>query len=609
MSLGILDDLADSLAPWRTADLGCIAVRKVATEQPLTADEFESTGPTSLAEREEAAKKAREEAARQERGRSSLALIQLIQAAIERRETLLRDLGEGAGTPAEQAGAAPAGAAAGTTPVGRLALEEFPDQALAREELAAIDLAAARVDMAELLPRNAFDPGYADTAAAHAQRSAASMGSFLSMGPGAGGDYSYDEAAAYYTDKRQEDEYSYSYYTDDEEKKAAAAEVRFEKAAAANAAANAAAIAKQPSGEDAYEYYSDEPDKRVGAGVGGVGAAGVGAAGGGGVAGGGAVAVGETAAASVASGGAAAIGGTSASALVSGGSAACTSVAAGGGGTSSAVPVGGAAGAVVGGDDEYEYYDDAAAPAALLPSQEAAKPKSPDGEYDYYEDDDEKDAYYGAYEGAAAGGSASRWGVWAEERAKKVAMQRSKYLGEHTAALSEPKSGEAEVSDEEFQRLCIRSLQEGMAATLTLVDNPPKAVNVTLSLSADGLRVLWTPPSDTPGFVRTTEIRSVVYAGADLAAPPFPDEAARPSHTRFSLVTPTGTVNFAIADAQKLQHVVCGLRHLARRPVERRAFLWQRAAAINRDKIAAASFEKRLDGLTAFLLKERSALP
>ena len=105
MSLGIFDDLADSLAPWRTADLGCIAVRKVATEQPLTADEFESTGPTSLAEREEAAKKAREEAARQERGRSSLALIQLIQAAIERRETLLRDLGEGAGTPAEQAGA------------------------------------------------------------------------------------------------------------------------------------------------------------------------------------------------------------------------------------------------------------------------------------------------------------------------------------------------------------------------------------------------------------------------------------------------------------------------------------------------------------------------
>ena len=89
----------------------------------------------------------------------------------------------------------------------------------------------------------------------------------------------------------------------------------------------------------------------------------------------------------------------------------------------------------------------------------------------------------------------------------------------------------------------------------------------------------------------------------------LPDEAARPSHTRFSLVTPTGTVNFAIADAQKLQHVVCGLRHLARRPVERRAFLWQRAAAINRDKIAAASFEKRLDGLTAFLLKERSALP
>ena len=75
-------------------------------------------------------------------------------------------------------------AAAGGTPIGRLALEDFTDQALAREELAPVDLAAARVDMSELLPRNAFDPGYANATEAHAQRSAASMGSFLGMRPG-----------------------------------------------------------------------------------------------------------------------------------------------------------------------------------------------------------------------------------------------------------------------------------------------------------------------------------------------------------------------------------------------------------------------------------------
>ena len=226
MAEGFLDDLADSLAPWRTADLGCIAVRKVSQGGVLHDD----TGPTSLAAREEAARRAQEEQEKQSRGRGSLALIQLIQTAIERREKLLRELGESIGTPADHmtaVGADKAQAAANargapiSTPIGRLALEDFPDQALAREELAPVDLAAARVDMSELLPRNAFDPDYANATTSHAQRSAASMGSFLGMrpadqAPGGGASsysyYTYDDAPGGYSGEEYGgggDQYSY----------------------------------------------------------------------------------------------------------------------------------------------------------------------------------------------------------------------------------------------------------------------------------------------------------------------------------------------------------------------------------------------------------------
>jgi hypothetical protein len=146
---------------------------------------------------------------------------------------LLRELGESTGTPADHLGTLGAAKAQKVaalsaplgTPIGRLALEEYPDQALAREELAAVDLAAARVDMSELLPRNAFDPSYATATAAHAQRSAASMGSFLSVRPtgqDAGGDYSYsyysydDDGPEGYSGEYggAEDQYygSYQYY-------------------------------------------------------------------------------------------------------------------------------------------------------------------------------------------------------------------------------------------------------------------------------------------------------------------------------------------------------------------------------------------------------------
>ena len=195
-ALGFFDDLADSLAPWRTADLGCIAIRNIPKDVPDEVLHPDDTGPTSEAGRLKLAQKAHLDAEKQQKARSSLALIQLIQAAIDRREALLREIGEHVGTPVDdnaRARALAAEAGGVGTPIGRLALEEYTDQALAREELAPVDLAAARVDMSELLPRNAYDPGYAYATAAHAQRSAASMGSFLGMNPGVeNGDQYYD---------------------------------------------------------------------------------------------------------------------------------------------------------------------------------------------------------------------------------------------------------------------------------------------------------------------------------------------------------------------------------------------------------------------------------
>ena len=100
-----------------------------------------------------------------------------------------------------------------------------------------------------------------------------------------------------------------------------------------------------------------------------------------------------------------------------------------------------------------------------------------------------------------------------------------------------------------FARQCVLSLQEGAQATLLLAQAKGPA-SVQLVLSTDGLRLQWTPASGSTeeGFVRTTDIRSVVYAAADPTAPtPHPDEAARPAYARFSIVTPQATYHFASA--------------------------------------------------------------
>jgi hypothetical protein len=153
---GFLHDLADSLSPWRTADLGCVALRSSCGDE---------TGRTlTAAEQQHLREKKAAEDAKAESMQQSVELIEMIQAAIGRREAMLRAMGEDPGLPGDGGPQVEAAlAAARRAHIGRLALEELTDQALAREELAPADLIAARVDMSELLPQRATDVRYAQT--------------------------------------------------------------------------------------------------------------------------------------------------------------------------------------------------------------------------------------------------------------------------------------------------------------------------------------------------------------------------------------------------------------------------------------------------------------
>ena len=159
-----------------TGDLGCIAVKR---EGNYSANETDlTTRQKPRITKREATKLANNLFLSEEmkvKNASSLVLVELIQAAIHRREALLRTMGEEPGLPAGSLVSVATAAAQRCTPLRRLALEEFTDQALAREDLESADLASARLDMAELLPFRAADPEYAATARAAARRSGEAM--------------------------------------------------------------------------------------------------------------------------------------------------------------------------------------------------------------------------------------------------------------------------------------------------------------------------------------------------------------------------------------------------------------------------------------------------
>ena len=135
-----LSDLADSFDPLATGDLGCVSVRYVradGTGEPTGETLSERRVPIGATGRlpARAKKKKSPEVAAAER--RSLALIQLMQAAIAKRENALLKRSDSA---RDVAG------------IGRLALLNYGDQDLAREDIEETDLDTARVDMTELLP-------------------------------------------------------------------------------------------------------------------------------------------------------------------------------------------------------------------------------------------------------------------------------------------------------------------------------------------------------------------------------------------------------------------------------------------------------------------------
>ena len=653
----IIGDLLESLTPWRTGDLGCVSIRR---EGDFSVNE-EETGmtedPQVIAEAERI--RAEEEAANEAKlakSRASLALIQLIQSAIERREALLRQMGEEPGLPASQAGGNSA-----RTPVSRLALERHVDQALAREDLESVDLAAARLDMSELLPRAAADPRY--SAAAGKAAGAAALAD-ASTGKGTYIDepesvYSYYDdydGASHYTCARNErkaiscspcfdlslvqlsglhhstrnlpmgtrflrryesydagrdrdkyDEYADYYDDDDAPPRIAPLPLRAPSAIAPCAYASATA-ANRPSCApglacDSTRASSTE-EKRPNC--------------------------------------------VSSSACDSSRRSSTVSLLADQPRASlraeppaseprpatppvvataadSLMPMRmstGAAPAVSANpnDDYYysedEYYsEEVSAGAGALPrpaaeqaqarkhlslqeSQQATQQATQTAQQMAGQADHTAARLLSVStqgDGPLPLAAPSMWDVWAQERAQHMATQRAQYLTK-AAGLRGSIRLPSVASTEDFLNQCVLGMREGAGAVL--LNDPsgrePIAVHLELSPPPEaGLKLVWSPIDGKPdGYIRTLDIQQVLYC----PEAPTQHQLQYPLHTRFVVMTSDARLEFSMPEALELQFFVCGLRHLANQPVARERFLWQRAAALHEDGLRAASFDERLLG-------------
>ena len=483
---GLIDDFVQSLTPWRTGDLGCIQVRH-ARENPQGGrhEEHEETGATDGEPAVLAAKAVSSEytiASRQ-----SLVLIQLIQAAIEKRESLLRKLGEQAGLPAGVGLDTPKGELAQRgVAVGRLAFEKFTDQALAREELEPVDLLAARIDMSELLPRVAGDPDYADVEAAAASRDAADVKESLAcrdlLDP-----IGMDGGDSYYSSASDSRSGQHSY------------------GASSHALSG---VAGEPAAQVPVPSPLAPPPRLQ-----------------------------ETA------------------------------------------------------DDEY-YSDSTHSPVRAIedaPFKVTSLGNDHLGDQVHGKDDDGD--YYSS-ESYEEEGIGHRVSAVARMRTEELASQRVEYI--HKANARQTPLPEPEESLEGFLNSCIKQMREGTQAVLF---HPPQSGGmvdqVQLALSPPpeaGLKLEWRSKDGLTGCIHTLDVKEVLYAPAPATAPEYP------RHTRFAAVTSDARHEFAIADDVKLQAYVCGLRHLANKPVARDRFLWQRASLLDEDQMRSNPFTSRLMG-------------
>ncbi|KAL1527952.1 hypothetical protein AB1Y20_009323 [Prymnesium parvum] len=123
--MSLFSSFTDALEPWKSADMGCIAVRKISPED---------LDQTAMSPQEQQLERS---------VKQSEALISLIEAAIARREAVLHS---------QESYCLPASTSSGTMgSVQRLLKARQTDMALAREEVDESDLLATQVDMTDLL--------------------------------------------------------------------------------------------------------------------------------------------------------------------------------------------------------------------------------------------------------------------------------------------------------------------------------------------------------------------------------------------------------------------------------------------------------------------------
>lgn len=213
MSIPFLSDLGDALTPFKTGDYGVFEYRW------CDEDEFEaapadipwtSHANTSAAVR---AIEAQPEPAMSLEMQQSLQLIPMIQRAIERREAALRNVQASDAARAMLSG--PTGSRSSRRNpnyevLGRLALEPYTDQALAKEDMAEADLLNSRVDMTDLLPPDLLgDHPLSQSNVRLMQQpapgAASSIAARFAGGAGVAQDESDNSSYSYYSDYEPED--------------------------------------------------------------------------------------------------------------------------------------------------------------------------------------------------------------------------------------------------------------------------------------------------------------------------------------------------------------------------------------------------------------------
>jgi len=201
----------------------------------------------------------------------------------------------------------------------------------------------------------------------------------------------------------------------------------------------------------------------------------------------------------------------------------------------------------------------------------------------------------------ATGRARQAWKAWESARTQQQHERRRAYLQVHILQMSQEKAPlPVALPDDAFAQQCVAALKEGVNAVRLLGVATPLAMRLSLSTDCSALSLVAADGAGTVTSrvqIRLMDLTDVHFGGA-LTETEKNAHPGVPMQSRFRLVTANSTeMQFAIADTQQLQHAICGLRHLAHRPMQRGQVLWQRFLhTVPPSKLKAATFEERLDG-------------